>query len=194
MAWRRVPGANLGQALDLLYAYDRHAEIFSLAIACSKLVSRSDDVFRVDLRFYMKKVITVVVNTENEARFTRLGSDRAQSRMYSLRVAEVADPGTPQERERPVGQDGGYLWRPHTYWRFLERGSGTLLWLSARTVPQALRFCDRTGVRIIRTPSPRWSPTTAKLHLGSRSQISRRPGRSTLTSARRDCSSITNTV
>ena len=103
MAWRRVPGANLGQALDLLYTYDRHAEIFSLAIACSKLVSRSDDVFRVDLRFYMKKVITVVVNTKNEARFTRLESDRAPSRIYNLRVAEVADPGTPQGRERPVG-------------------------------------------------------------------------------------------
>ena len=51
----------------------------------------------------MKKVITVVFNTENEARFTRLESDRAQSRIYSLRVAEVADPGTPQERERPLG-------------------------------------------------------------------------------------------
>ena len=46
-----VPGANLGQALDLLYDYDQHAEIFRPAIACSKLVFRSDDVFRVDLRF-----------------------------------------------------------------------------------------------------------------------------------------------
>jgi hypothetical protein len=106
-----VPGATLGQAVDLMQDYDRHAEIFKPAIARSRLVSRDGDVFRVELRFSMKKVITVVVNTENEARFTRLGSDRAQSRIYSLRIAEVADPGTPQERERPVGRDGGYLWR-----------------------------------------------------------------------------------
>ena len=64
-----VPGAGLGQALDLLKDYDRHTEIYSPAIVRSKLVSRNGDVFRVDLRFYMKKVITVVVNTENEARF-----------------------------------------------------------------------------------------------------------------------------
>lgn len=55
--------AKLGQALDLLQDYDRHAEIFRPAIPRSKLVSRNGDVFRVDLRFYMKKAITVVVNT-----------------------------------------------------------------------------------------------------------------------------------
>jgi hypothetical protein len=53
----------------------------------------------VNLRFFMKKVITVVVDTENEARFTRLGGGRAESRKYSLRVAEVADPGSPQEHQ-----------------------------------------------------------------------------------------------
>ena len=89
-----VPGANLSQALRLMQDYDRHAEIFRPAIARSKLVSRDGDTFRVDLRFYMKKVITVVVNTENEARFTRLHPDRAQSRIYSLRIAEVEEPGT----------------------------------------------------------------------------------------------------
>ena len=73
----------------------------------------------------MKKVISVVVNTENEARFTRLGTDRAQSRIYSTRIAEVDDPGTPLEREEPVGRDGGYLWRLYTYWHFLERDGGT---------------------------------------------------------------------
>ena len=73
----------------------------------------------------MKKVITVVVNSEHEARFMRLAPDRAQSRIYSLRIAEVDDPDTPGEREKPVGRDGGFLWRLYTYWRFLERDEGT---------------------------------------------------------------------
>lgn len=135
-----VPGATLGQAVDLLQDYDRHAEIFKPAIARSRLVSRDGDVFRVELRFSMKKVITVVVNTENEARFTRLGSDRAQSRIYSLRIAEVADPGTPQERERPVGRDGGYLWRLYTYWRFLERDGGTSVQCEAISLTRGIPF------------------------------------------------------
>jgi hypothetical protein len=137
-----VPGATVDQALELLQDYDRHADIYRPAIVRSKLVSRDGGVLRMELRFYMKKVITVVVNTENEARFTRIGPDRAQSRIYSLRIAEVADPGTPQEREHPVGQDGGYLWRLYTYWRFLERDGGTYVQCEAisltRGIPRML--------------------------------------------------------
>lgn len=42
-------------------------------------------------------------------------------------MAEVEHPGARDEREKPVGRDGGYLWRLHTYWRFLERDGGTYL-------------------------------------------------------------------
>ena len=135
-----VPGANLSQALRLMQDYDRHAEIFRPAIARSKLVSRDGDTFRVDLRFYMKKVITVVVNTENEARFTQLHPDRAQSRIYSLRIAEVEEPGTLQERERPVGHDSGYLWRLYTYWRFQERDGGTYVQCEAISLTRSIPF------------------------------------------------------
>lgn len=135
-----VPDARLDQALSLMQDYDRHAEIFRPAIARSKLVSREGDVFRVDLRFYMKKVITVVVNTENEARFSRPGRDRAQSRIYSLRVVEVENPGTPQEHEKPVGHDGGYLWRLYTYWRFLERDNGTYVQCEAISLTRSIPF------------------------------------------------------
>ena len=120
-----APGTTVDQALALLQDYDHHAEIYRPAVARSKLLSRDGDVFRVYLRFAMKKVITVVVNTENEATFTRLDPGRAQSRVYSTRIAEVEAANTPQEREKPIGRDGGYLWRLYTYWRFLERDGGT---------------------------------------------------------------------
>jgi hypothetical protein len=152
-----VPGASLGQALELLQDYDHHADIFRPAIARSKLVSRDDDVFRVDLRFSMKKVITVVVNTENEASFTRLAPDRAQSRIYSLRIAEVADPGTPRERERPVGHDGGYLWRLFTYWRFLERDGGTYVQCEAISLTRGIPFALRWLIGPFVTSIPRES-------------------------------------
>lgn len=120
-----VPGATLDQTLALLQDYDRHAEIFRPAVARSKLLGREDDIFRVYLRFFQKKVLTVVVNTEHEARFTRPGPGQAQSRIYSTRIAEVEQPDTAREREKPVGRDGGYLWRLYSYWRFLERDGGT---------------------------------------------------------------------
>jgi hypothetical protein len=152
-------GASLGEALNLLQDYDRHSEIFRPAIARSKLISRDGDVFRVDLRFSMKKVIAVVVNTENEARFTRLGSDRAQSRIYSLRVAEVADPGTPQEHERPVGHDGGFLWRLYTYWRFLERDGGTYVQCEAISLTRSIPFVFEWLIGPFVTSVPRESLT-----------------------------------
>jgi hypothetical protein len=133
-----VPGTTLDQAVGLMQDYDHHAEIFRPAIARSKLVRRDGDVFTMYLRFYMKKVITVVVNTDNEARFTRPAPDRVQSRIYSLRVAEVEEPGTPQEREMPIGSDRGFLWRLYTYWRFLERDGGTYVQCEAISLTRGI--------------------------------------------------------
>ncbi len=120
-----VPRVNVDQAVALLQDYDRHAEIYRPAVARSKLLAKNDDVFRVYLRFFMKKGIAVVVNSEHEARFTRPAPDRAYSRIYSTRIAEVENADTAAEREKPVGNDGGYLWRLYSYWRFLERDGGT---------------------------------------------------------------------
>ena len=119
-----VPGATVEQAVALLQDYNRHAQIYRPAVARSKIISRDGDAFRVYLRFFMKKGITVVMNSEHDARFFRPSPDRAHSRIYSTRIAEVENPDTPQEREKPVGNDGGYLWRLYSYWRFLERDGG----------------------------------------------------------------------
>ena len=133
-----VPGATVERAVQMMQDYDRHSEIFTPNVARSKLLSRDGDVFRVELRFIMKKMVTVVIDTENEARFTRLAPDRAQSRIYSVRIAEVDDPGTPEEREKPVGHDSGYLWRLYTYWRFLERDGGTYVQCEAITLTRGV--------------------------------------------------------
>jgi len=42
-------------------------------------------------------------------------------------MAEVDHAGTPSEREKPAGRDGGYLWRLNSYWRLYERDGGTYL-------------------------------------------------------------------
>jgi hypothetical protein len=135
-AW--VPNATVAQAVALLQDYDQHATIYRPNVARSKTISRDGDMFRVYLRFFMKKVITVVVNSEHDARFSRIGTDRAQSRIYSTRIAEVENPDTPTEREKPVGRDGGYLWRLNTYWRFLERDGGTYVQCESITLTRGI--------------------------------------------------------
>lgn len=120
-----IPGARLNQAVALLQAYDRHSDIYKPSVVRSAVLERDADRFRIFLRMFMKKVIAVTVNTESVAQFEPHGADRVSSSIRSTRIAEVDDAGQPGEREKPVGRDGGYLWRLNTYWRFLERGGGT---------------------------------------------------------------------
>jgi hypothetical protein len=119
-----VPGGTLGQTLAILQDYDRHERIYAPVVARSRQISREGDRFRFFLRFNMKKVITVVVNSEHEALFTRPGPDRAEGWIHSTRIAEVENADGAGEREKPVGEDGGYLWRLNTYWRLQARDGG----------------------------------------------------------------------
>lgn len=122
-----VAGTTIDQALALLQNYDAHADIYKPVVARSKLLARDGDRFTMYLRFSMKKVITVVVNSDHDARFRRPAPNQAEGRIHSTRIAEVDDPGTPQEREKPVGHDGGYLWRLNSYWRLLARDGGVYI-------------------------------------------------------------------
>ena len=106
-----VAGVQLEDAVALLQDYDHHAKIYAPAVQRSKVLTRDGDRFTVSLRFYQKKGIAVVLNSEHEARFVRRAPGEVRSRIHSTRIAEVEEPGTPDEREKPVGRDGGYLWR-----------------------------------------------------------------------------------
>jgi len=165
-----IPGATVDKALSLLQDYDHHAQIYAPAVAGSKLLSRDGNNFRVYLRFMMKKVITVVVNSEHDARFTRERPDRASSRIYSTRIAEVEAPGTPAEREKPVGNDGGYLWRLYSYWRVLERDGGTYVQCESisltRDIPLGFGWLVRPFVTSIPRESLEFTLTATRKVLG----------------------------
>ncbi len=133
-----IPGASVDAAVALLQDYDTHATLFRPAVVQAKTLERNGDRFRVFLRFYMKKVIAVTVNTESTAEFVRHGPDRLSSQIRSTRVAEVEEPGTPDEKEKPVGRDGGFLWRLNTYWRFLQRDGGTYVECESITLTRGI--------------------------------------------------------
>jgi len=129
-----VPGVTLQTAVAVLQDFDQHAALFKPNIAQSKILEQDGDRFRLALRFYMKKIVSVTVDTESVAEFTPRGPDRETSAIRSVRVNEVEFAGTPQEREKPEGRGGGYMWRMNTYWRFLERDGGTYVECEALTL------------------------------------------------------------
>ena len=122
-----VPGASLRQTLELVEDYDRHQDIYKPEVVRSKLVQRIGNDFKIYYRLRKKKVLTLTYNTEHDVHYFPVDATHCHSRSYTTRIAEVEDADTPQEREKPVGHDRGFLWRLYSYWRFEEREGGTYL-------------------------------------------------------------------
>jgi len=139
-----IPGARLDDVLGILKDYDKHSVYYAPDVERSKIASRNGDHFRVFLRFRRHKVITVVLDTEHDIEYFRDGPERAHSRSSALRIAEVENPGKPDEREKPPGQDGGFLWRMETWWRMVERNGGVYVQSEVvsltRDIPVLLRW------------------------------------------------------
>jgi hypothetical protein len=135
-----IPGARTGEIVELLQAYDRHAEIFAPNVVRSRTLARDGQQFRLFLRFHMKKVLSVTLNTESEAEFFRPDASRMYSKIRSTRIAEVADAGTPGEHEKPVGNDTGFMWRLNTYWRVAEREGGTFVQCESISLSRDIPF------------------------------------------------------
>jgi hypothetical protein len=129
-----VPDVDLKTAVSVLQDFDQHAAMFRPNIARSRLLEHDGERFRLVLRFYMKKIIAVTVDTESVAEFTPRGPDRETSAIRSVHINEIENPGTPSERPKPDGRGGGYMWRLNTYWRYLERDGGTYIECEALTL------------------------------------------------------------
>lgn len=119
-----IPGAKLDDVLGMLEDYDKHSIYYGPDVERSKIESRNGDDFRVFLRFRRHKVITVVLNTEHDIQYFHDGPEHAYSRSSAVRIAEVENAGKKDEREKPPGEDGGFLWRMETWWRMEERDGG----------------------------------------------------------------------
>ncbi len=122
-----IPGTTLEKTLALVQNYNNHKNIYKPEVIDSKLEARAGNEFKIYLRLVKKKVITVVLDTHHDVRYYPVDAKRCYSRSYTTRIAEVRNPGTPQESELPVGDDHGFLWRLDSYWRFEERDGGVYM-------------------------------------------------------------------
>jgi len=120
-----IPGATLSQTLEFMQDYDHKKDYFGPDIQRSKILQRQGDDFLVNLRFYKKKVITIVDDTDHQVHYQVVDATHAWSRSHATRIQEVENAGEPGERLEPPGHDRGFLWGMDTYWRFQEKDGGT---------------------------------------------------------------------
>jgi hypothetical protein len=150
-----LPRARLDDVIGRLKERaGRESEAYSDVIA-SRLISRDGDRIKIFLKLRRDNIITVTYNTEHAVHYRSLGGTRASSRSVSTKIAELEDAGTPREREKPIGNDHGFLWRLNAYWRFEQTDGGVIVECESvslsRGVPALLRvFVSGTVERIAR--------------------------------------------
>jgi hypothetical protein len=167
-----VPRVTLAQTLAFMQDYDHKTEYFRPDIVRSKILRHDGDDYFVLLRFYKKKIITTVIDTDQEVHYHVMDSTHAYSRSRTTRVQEVENAGQPEEKLEPEGHDRGFLWRMNTYWRFEEKDGGTYVECQAisltRDIPTGLGWMVGPFVTSVPRESLTFTLTTARAALVQR--------------------------
>jgi hypothetical protein len=99
---------------------------------------------RTFLRVQRTKIVTVVYNTEHIVAYRPESATRASSTSHATKIAELENPNTPAEREKPQGQDHGFLWGWNSYWRYEQVDGGVLVECESvslsRSIPSLIRY------------------------------------------------------
>jgi putative flippase GtrA len=149
--WRGVvfiAGVRLPEILDNALLRGKVAAHRQEDVLESRVLARDADSLRLFLKLQRRAIVTVAYNTEHLVSYERLGEERAMSRSTSTRIAELRDPGTLSETEKPIGQDRGFLWRLHSYWRYQAIHGGVIVELESLTLSRDIPW----GVRLVAGP------------------------------------------
>jgi hypothetical protein len=170
-----VPGATLTQTLAFMEDYDHKMEYFKPDIVQSRILKHEGDDYFVLLRFYQKKIITTVIDTDQQIHYHVVDKTQAWSRSHATRVQEVDNPGRSDERLEPEGHDQGFVWKLNTFWRFEEKDGGTYLECQAislsRDIPTGLGWVVGSFVSSVPKESLTFTLTTARTALAKKTRI-----------------------
>ena len=138
-----IPDVMLEEVLHaLIYAVE--PEALQDDVIESRVLGRpGDDRLELFLKLRREQVVTVHFNTEHSAAYTRHRPGMASSRTIATRIAELDGAGTPDEREKPVGRDRGFLWRLNTYWRYEQVDEGVIFEIESLSLSRGIPpSCD----------------------------------------------------
>ena len=170
-----VPGATLAQTLAFMEDYDHKVEYFKPDIVRSKILKHEGDDYFVLLRFYQKKIITTVIDTDQQVHYHIVDKTHAWSRSSATRVQEVDNAGRSDERLEPEGHDRGFVWKLNTFWRFEEKDGGTYLECQAislsRDIPTGLGWVVESFVSSVPRESLTFTLTTARSALEKKAVV-----------------------
>ena len=104
------------------------------------LERRSPEQYRLFLKLQRTQIITVVYNTEHQIRFRRFADGKVSSNSIAVKIAELERLENNLEREKPVGNDRGFLWKMNSYWRYQQVAGGILIECESVTLSRSVPF------------------------------------------------------
>lgn len=121
-----IPGVTLDEVLARV-ANPTAQDAAQEDVLDLRVLERGPGTLRLFLRLQRSQLVTIVYDTEHAIRYVRHSRTRASSTSTATRIAEVVDAGTRRERERPAGEDRGFLWRLNSYWRYEQTENGVIV-------------------------------------------------------------------
>ena len=150
-----VPNAELDGVLNGLQ-YDIPPHELQEDVLESRVLSRDGDKLELYTRVQLDApMASAEYNLEQMVEYVRLGGGRAWSWVEGTRIAELEDPGSPNEREKPIGNDSGFLWRLKLWWRYEQVDGGVLIECEQLTLSRGIPRLARWFLAPIINGAPR---------------------------------------
>ena len=150
-----VPNAELDDVLNGLQ-YDIPPHELQEDVLESRVLSRDGDKLELYTRVQLDApMASAEYNLEQMVEYVRLGGGRAWSWIEGTRIAELEDPGSPNEREKPIGNDSGFLWRLKLWWRYEQVDGGVVIECEQVTLSRGIPRLARWFLAPIINGAPR---------------------------------------
>jgi putative flippase GtrA len=138
-----IPGMSVPTAVDRIQQGAGHESEHYEDVLASHLIERSGDKLRVFMKLRRTNLITVTYDTEHAVEYKRISGTRATARSVATKIAELANAGTPEERERSADDDNGFLWRLNAYWRYEAVPGGLIIECESVSLSRAVPLLVR---------------------------------------------------
>ena len=139
-----IPTILLGPSLQVIRSSSNRADYYEDVLE-SRLLEKRGDVELSYLKLRRSQaMVEVAYNTEHRVEYRWHGEAFVSSRSIATKIAEIVDLGKDTEREKPEGNDRGYLWKLNTYWKYRQVEQGVLVECEtltlSRSIPLLLKF------------------------------------------------------
>jgi len=140
-----IPGAHAADVTAGLQNYDAYAATYRPAVSESHLIASRGNEFRYRLKFQSDSFgIKAGLRGDFESSYWTPDAQHNYSTTEAIRLVELANPGTPSERELAPEEAHGYIQRMFTIVRYTEADGGVFVEVEAmslsRDIPGAVRW------------------------------------------------------